>query len=146
MQHSSIFATDDWELCEGSIDGARHVIRMRAMLPAEADQQLFDHLIIVRWPYESDESGMPDTDTHRLIVDFEDALDAGTEKNGVAFQVLSLTGAGKREWRYYATSADEFIESLNNDLQGHPAYPLEVESFLDPEWAGLREFHELRQL
>ena len=145
MQHPSIFDSDDWEICEGVIDGARHVIRMRATLPSDADQHLFNKLIIVHWLYHGDESGLPDTDTHRLIVEFEDALDAGTERKGVAFQVLSLTGASQREWRYYATSADEFIESLNNDLRGHPAYPLEIESFLDPDWTGLREFHELRQ-
>ncbi len=145
MQQPSIFSTDDWEVCEGIVDGARHIVRMRSTLPSDADQQRFDQLIMVRWPYQTDESGLPDTETHRLIVALEDALDAGTEKNGIAFQVLSLTGAGKREWRYYARSADEFFESLNNDLQGHPVYPLELESFFDPDWTGLREFHQMRQ-
>ena len=44
----------------------------------------------------------------------------------------------------FCGSPDDFVESLNNDLQGHSAYPLEIESFLDPDWTGLREFHQMR--
>ena len=144
MQQPSIFATDDWEVCESTMDGVRYIVRMRSTFPSNADQQRFDQLIIVCCFYQTDDSGLPDTETHRLIVEFEDALDAGTEMKGIAFQVLSLTGVGKRKWRYYASSPDDFVESLNNDLQGHSAYPLEIESFLDPDWTGLREFHQMR--
>lgn len=71
---------------------------------------------------------------------FEDALESGTERRQVAYQALSLTGNGQKEWRYYATDQDAFLASLNTDLRGHPAYPIEIQSFYDPDWSALREY------
>jgi len=136
----SIFGTDDWQLGEGHIAGSHHIIRMRATLPSSADQELFSRLLIISWHYEHDESGMPESETHKRMQKFEDAVEAGTELRGVAFQALSMTGGGKKEWRYYAADSDAFMESLNKDLVGHEAYPLDIQSFLDPEWNSLREF------
>ena len=139
----SIFGTDDWSLGQGEIHGAHHIVRMRSTFPSVADQELFSRLIIVTWRYEPNESGMPDSQTHQRMQLFEDRIEAGTERREVAFQAVSITGDGKKEWRYYAADSDAFMESLNQDLQGHAAYPLEIASFFDPEWNGLREFHPM---
>ncbi len=139
---TGIFATDDWRLAEGNTQGKPFIVRMRATFPSPADQALFCHLVIISWAYEGNESGMPDRDVHKKMNAFEDALEAGTEKRQVAFQALSITGDGKKEWRYYAASTDEFMQSLNTDLRGHREYPLQIQSFLDPDWSALREFHE----
>ncbi len=71
---------------------------------------------------------------------FEDALESGTEARQVAFQALSLTGNNNKEWRYYTTDADAFLESLNVDLKGHPPYPIRIEAYDDPDWSSLREY------
>lgn len=136
---SGIFATDDWVLAEGSSGGKPLIVRMRSTLPAEADQSLFRYLLIIRWAYEPNERGMPDSDTHKLMNAFEDALEAGTEQRLSGVQAVSLTGDGKKEWRYYTAEVDGFIESLNVDLVGHPHYPLQIESFVDEDWRGLRD-------
>lgn len=138
---SSIFATDDWQLAEGTVDGKPIVVRMRATFPSAADQELFCRLVIVAWAYAGNEAGMPDRETHQKMNRFEDALEAGTEKRHVAFQAVSITGNGRKEWRYYAADTDEFMESLNADLRGHEECPLEIQSFLDPEWLALREYN-----
>ena len=138
---SSIFATDDWQLAQGTSQGQPVVVRMRATFPSPADQALFSRLIVISWAYIGNESGMPQREVHQMMNAFEDALEAGTEKRNVAFQALSITGNGKKEWRYYAADTDNFMESLNADLVGHEAYPLEIQSFLDPEWSALREYH-----
>jgi len=138
----SIFEDDDWEICEGQIDGAHHIIRKRATFPSPTNQERFDRLIILSWHYEPDVSGMPNSATHERMQELEDALEAGTEARGIAYQALSMTGAGTREWRYYAASTDDFIDSLHRDLDGHDAYPLALDSYLDPEWNGLMEFHQ----
>lgn len=142
-QKSNIFETDDWSLGHGEIHGTRHIVRMRSTFPSVADQAIFSQLIIVTWQYEPSESGMPNSEIHRRMQAFEDGLEAGTERRAVAFQALSITGGGKKEWRYYAADSDAFMESLNQDLQGHTAYPLEIASFFDPEWNALREFHPM---
>lgn len=136
-----IFPTDDWQIAEGKTQGKPVIVRMRATFPSPADQALFCRLVIITWAYQGNESGMPSRDVHKKMNAFEDALEAGTEKRQIAFQALSLTTDGKKEWRYYASNTDEFMESLNADLRGHEAYPLEVQSFLDPDWSALREYH-----
>ncbi len=139
---TGIFATDDWELAQGNVEGKRLIVRMRATFPSTEDQAQFSRLVIISWYYKGNESGMPELDIHKKMNAFEDALEAGTEKRQVAFQALSITGDGKKEWRYYAADMDEFMNSLNTDLSGHEEYPLQIQSFLDPDWSALREYHE----
>jgi hypothetical protein len=139
---TGIFATDDWQLAQGNIEGKRLIVRMRATFPSTEDQAHFCRLVIISWHYEGNESGMPERDIHKKMNAFEDALEAGTEKRQVAFQALSITGDGKKEWRYYAADMDEFMNSLNTDLSEHEEYPLQIQSFLDPDWSALREYHE----
>ena len=136
----SIYEDDEWQLAEGEINGIRQIIRMRTAFPSTADRELFCKLILVSWNYDPESSGMPARAVHADMQMFEDALEGGTEFKGVAVQVLSLTGGGLKQWRYYAADVDEFMESLNADLRGHAAYPLEMESFEDPDWNGLSEF------
>ena len=133
-----LFEVDDWELAEGIFDGRKRIIRQRATLPPTAERQLYCHLVIVAWPYDG--GGMPDRSTHARMQLVEDALEAGTERRDKGFQVLSMTGLGRKEWRFYTADVESFIESLNDDLQGQGDVPLEIESWFDPDWNGLLEF------
>jgi hypothetical protein len=110
------------------------------MLPSPADQELFSRLLILTWSYDGNEHGMPGPAEHKQMQSFEDALESGTESRMVAFQALALTGSNRKEWRYYAADSDAFLASINADLQGHPPYPIEIQSFHDPDWSALREY------
>lgn len=136
-QPSGIFPTDDWVVAEATSGGNPLIIRMRSTLPSQADQSLFRHLVVIKWAYEPNELGMPDSDEHQLMNAFEDALEAGTERRQSAVQAASLTGGGEKEWRYYTPDVEAFIVSLNADLVGHDQYPLQIDSFVDAEWSGL---------
>lgn len=70
---------------------------------------------------------------------FETAIEASLEEKGVGVQAACITGNGTREWRYYTYDTDEFMAKLNAGLGGHPAYPLHIQLFSDPEWMGLSE-------
>jgi hypothetical protein len=70
---------------------------------------------------------------------FVDAVEARLEREPTGTQVASLTGAGHKEWRYYAADAEAFVAALNASLEGHPTYPLEIEMFDDSEWQGLQQ-------
>jgi hypothetical protein len=136
---TSIFPNDDWTLAEAEGDAGPFIVRVRSGLPSSADQALFCQLVIIKWAYESDESGMPQAEEFERMRGFEDAIEAGTEARLVAVQVVSFTGRGEKEWRYYTPDTDAFMQSLNEDLAEHDAYPLQFESFLDAEWDALRE-------
>jgi len=46
---------------------------------------------------------------------------------------------GTKEWRYYTSDKEEFIAKFNAGLKGHPAYPIRMQLFADPEWKALAE-------
>jgi hypothetical protein len=138
-QVSGIFPTDDWVVAEATSGGSPLIIRMRSSLPTQADQSLLCHLVVVKWAYEPNEQGMPDSKYHKQMNVFEDALEAGTERRQAAVQAASLTGGGEKEWRYYTHDVDAFMASMNADLVGHSQYPLKIDTFLDAEWSALRD-------
>ncbi|TWT96996.1 hypothetical protein Pla108_27730 [Botrimarina colliarenosi] len=83
---------------------------------------------------------MPESDVHSQMNILEDALESGTEHRGVAYQAVSITGGGEKEWRYYTSDISQFLQSLNDDLTGHDPYPIEIQEYEDQEWNGLAEF------
>lgn len=137
---SSIFSSDEWTVAQGEIEGHPAVIRMRSVLPSQGDRELFSKLFVITWDYAPNDSGMPAKEVHALMNTLEDALESGCERSGHAYQALSLTCGGKKEWRYYAADNEEFLRSLNEDLAGHEPFPIEIQAFEDPEWGALSEY------
>ena len=135
----SIFADDSWSVGTfGDDDDELVLVRARTALPPAEARGAWSRLIVVTWPYEP-ASGMPQTADSELMGRFEDAVQAGVETPGSGVLVATLTGAGHKEWRYYAPESDAFLAGLNASLKGQPVYPLEIEVFTDPEWQGLFE-------
>ena len=136
---TGIYREDLWSIGEGNADGFPIIVRARAALPAVPDREIYENLIIITWPYDSDESGMPAADTHEQMQRFEDSLEAAVETKGVGVQAASLTGNGSKEWRYYTYDADEFMSELNRALSGQPPFPVSIQMFLDSEWGALAQ-------
>jgi hypothetical protein len=134
-----IFADDTWTVGTADQDGQPIIIRVRSQMPALAERQRHAQLIVVGWPYDGADTGLPRSEDTAAMQDFENAVEAGLERGGSGTQVASITGAGHKEWRYYAADADAFVAALNASLDGHPTYPLEIEMFDDAEWQGLQQ-------
>jgi len=135
----SIFPDDTWTVGTADQDGQPIVIRVRTGMPDAEQRRALAQLVVVGWPYDGTPTGLPADDDSRAMQAFEDTVAAGLARTGVGVQVASLTGAGHKEWRYYAPDADAFVAALNASLDGHPTYPLEIEMFDDPEWQGLQQ-------
>jgi hypothetical protein len=134
-----IFPDDTWTVGTADQDGQPIIIRVRSQMPALAERQRHAQLIVVGWPYDGADTGLPTSADTAAMEDFEHAVEAGLERGGTGTQVASITGAGHKEWRYYAADADAFVAALNASLDGHPTYPLEIEMFDDSEWQGLQQ-------
>ena len=134
-----MFPDDTWTVGTADQDGQPIIIRVRSQLPDEAARHAHAQLIVVGWPYDGTDTGLPAADDTASMQAFEDAVEAGLERSGIGVQVASLTGAGHKEWRYYAADADAFVTALNDSLEGQPTYPLEIEMFDDAEWQGLQQ-------
>jgi hypothetical protein len=135
----SIFPDDTWTVGTAEQDGLPLVIRVRGQMPPAPERQRHAHLVVVGWPYDGTDTGLPTDADGALMQAFEDAVAAGAERGGTGIQVASITGAGHKEWRYYAADAEAFVAALNASLDGHPTYPLEIEMFDDSEWQGLQQ-------
>ena len=136
---ASIFPDDAWTVGTADQDGQPIIIRVRSQSPDAAARQRYGHLIVVGWPYDGTEAGLPGPADNASMQAFEDALERGLEPTGIGVQVASLTGAGHKEWRYYTPDPDAFVSALNASLEGHPTYPLEIEMFTDPDWQGFQQ-------
>jgi hypothetical protein len=134
-----IFPDDTWTVGTADQDGQPIIIRVRSRMPDAAARQGHAQLIVVGWPYDGVATGLPGAEDSASMQAFEDTIEAGLERSGVGVQVASLTGAGHKEWRYYAADADAFVAALNASLDGHPTYPLEIEMFDDADWQGLQQ-------
>jgi hypothetical protein len=132
-----VFSDDLWTVGTADQDGQPIIIRVRSQMPDAAARQGHAQLIVVGWPYDGVATGLPGAEDNASMQAFEDTIEAGLEQSGVGVQVASLTGAGHKEWRYYAADADAFVAALNASLVGHPTYPLEIEMFDDADWQGL---------
>ena len=134
-----IFPDDTWTVGTADQDGQPIIIRVRSQLPDAAARHGHHQLIVVGWPYDGTDTGLPTADDTASMQAFEDAVEAGLARSGIGVQVASLSGAGHKEWRYYAPDADAFVSALNASLDGHPTYPLEIEMFDDADWQGLQQ-------
>ncbi len=137
---NKIYQDDVWSVGETYVNGLANIVRTRCNLPAPAERALFKDLVIIGWAYDADETGMPNRDDDRATIYFEDALEAAVEQKDLGVLVVSITGNGSKEWRYYTQDTELFLDALNGGLQGHPEYPIEIALYEDPDWAGLAEF------
>ena len=55
----------------------------------------------------------------------------------IGVQVACLTGNHQKEWRYYTHDVEAFLDAFNACLAGHPAYPLQLRTYKDPDWNAL---------
>lgn len=94
---SGIYKDDSWSIGEAMVDGFPLVIRARTSLPSVPDRQIYENLILISWPYETDQSGMPPKDVNQLTQSFEDALESALESKGIGVQAVCVTGKGSKE-------------------------------------------------
>ena len=95
--------------------------------------------VIVTWLYTS-ENGMPSPAERKRMDALEDLLAPAVEATGVATLALVSTGEGLREWTYYAKSEQAFLGKVNQALQRHPKFPIDIHVAEDKAWRTYEQF------
>lgn len=54
--------------------------------------------------------------------------------------MLVVTGNGRKEWIWYFSDLESWIDEFNNLLTNCPVYPIEIETNTDPEWSTYHNF------
>ena len=95
----------------------------------------------IKWPYESDASGMPDLPTSTLMEEVQDALQTAFTKDPVAVLTGIYTGDGQRDWIFYTLSTHIFGRKLNEALAPFDLLPITIYTENDPDW---EEYDEMK--
>ncbi len=96
--------------------------------------------IEMTWLYEPDSGGMPNYHTSRLMETVTDALQESMRRDPVAVMTGIYTGAGERNWVFYAVTLKSFQAMLNKALSTiDEQLPLTFHAEEDPDWEEYRE-------
>lgn len=116
-------------------DGAPVVYKFVNELPEDAVRAKLPWLTIISWKYDgSANNGMPLEDDNQKMITLEDSIKDNIENDGVLRHAYSRTGNNLKELVYYIHDQEQFLESFNKTLSGHPSYPIEVNFYQDAEW------------
>lgn len=125
---------------QGEQDGKPVIYRSLENVPMNQKEADFPNLINIYWPFELDvNNGMPDPETNENQIAFEDAIEL-LDKKDISHLMLVVTGNGRKEWIWYVKDVDSWLNRLNELLQGHKVYPIEIEVGQDSEWSTYHNF------
>jgi len=137
----SASAEEPWLFATGTHDDAPMICRLRTRPPSDEERAQYPLLVMIRWAFEpeDDDDALPEEDELESMAGLEEALHASMAAQGWGLIAAVVTTGGVREWRTYTQDLDRFQEGLNDALIGQPRYPLEFETFEDPDWQAYAE-------
>ena len=125
---------DQWTLMKANGPEGTALFRVRTDKPAEARIAEFATCVQIRWPYEGEAAGLPSKADAEWMDLFESRLVDLIYGEGVSYLMLVTTGFNLKEWLFYTTAHEAFMERFNDLLADLPRFPLEIAFIADPEW------------
>lgn len=108
-------------------------------LPSEVSRRAMPWLTIVRWEYDgSERNGMPQAEESQRMLLLEMAL-GQTERPEFCLEAYRRVGAGVREFVYYVSDREKFLEKFNDSVAGNPRFPIEINFYKDETWSDLQD-------
>ena len=134
---------DWWTAPSEDQNGNTVMVTGRRSLENVIASQRYVYRIEMTWEYEPDKGGMPDFTTSRKMEVVTDLLHDKLRRDPVAVMTGIYTGAGERNWVFYALTLKAFQAVLNEALSTiDEQLPLTFHAEEDPEW---EEYHEMCQ-
>ena len=139
---------DEWWTAPAEGDsGELILVTGRRMMDEIIATGLFNDRIEVTWKYTPDPTGMPDVDTSKTMEQVTVAFHAVTAKDSGVVMTGIYTGAGERNWVFYAISTQKFQSLLNKALADfEELLPITIYAERDPEWAEYREMKDCTEI
>ncbi|MBB4587917.1 hypothetical protein GGE50_003821 [Rhizobium leguminosarum] len=132
-------AEDTYFTATGEEDGKPLIFRSMTAVPVGVREADLPNHVIIRWHYETDLNGMPNTDSNSRQIALEDAL-MPLDVNAIGRQMLVVTGNNRKEWHWYVKDFDNWMDQLHQRLATSRAYPIEISHTYEPQWASYRAF------
>lgn len=136
-------AEDMWSVGKAEVQGKPVVYKFLSQAPKKEVIVEFPWLSVVSWKYDGNtNNGMPIPSMNKSMIMLEDALER-IEGEGKLYQfVYSATGNGLKEFVFYITDRDKFMEKFNKALSSEPVYPLEINFYEDKGWSDFKKLLE----
>ena len=131
---SAAAATGEWAILTAEGEAGQALFRLRTDRPEEADSADFRTSVRIQWPYAGDEVGFPGDEDQHWMNQFEDRTEDLNWSDGLSYLMLVTTGLNVKEWLFYTTDHEQFMQHLNEALRGLPRLPLEIAFIADSEW------------
>lgn len=135
-----IIGDDWWTAPSEDREGRTVMVTGRRSLDNVIASHRYVYRIEMTWEYEPDMGGMPDFATSRKMEVVTDLLHDKLHSDPVAVMTGIYTGAGERNWVFYAVTLKAFQAALNAALKPiEEQLPLTFLAEEDPEWEEYRE-------
>lgn len=135
-----IISDDWWTAPSEDSEGRTVLVTGRRGLDNVIGTGRYCFRIEMTWLYDADASGMPDYRTSSLMEQVTEALQAALKRDPVAVMTGIYTGAGERNWVFYAVALKSFQSLLNAALRDIPEQlPLTFYAEEDSHWEEYRE-------
>ena len=124
-------------------DGLPVIYRLVDELPGADVRDGLPWLTVISWRYDREaRNGMPPVAINDRMIALERAIEE-IEAVSLCRHAYSRTGNGLKEFAYYITDRDRFMDAFNIAVRNHPRYPIEIEFYEDLEWADFQRVREL---
>lgn len=125
---------------QGEENGKPIIYRSLHAVPFGERESDFPYLINIYWAFDAESNnGLPDAISNEAQIEFENHLES-LDSNGISHLMLVVTGNGRKEWVWYVSNIESWMDEFNNLLSDCPVYPIEIENDLDPEWNTYHNF------
>ena len=131
---------DWWTAPSEDKDGRTVMVTGRRALDNVIATRRYVFRVEITWLYEPDKGGMPDFATSRTMETVTDAMQEALRRDPVAVMTGIYTGAGERNWVFYAVTLKAFQSFVNSALGSiDEQLPLTFHAEEDPDWEEYRE-------
>ena len=131
-------AEDTWTVGKMNIKGKPVVYKFMSQLPDITIQKKLPWLTVISWKYDgSTNNGMPVSSENAQMIMLEDGLEEINGEESIYLSAYTATGNNLKEFVFYISDRDAFIDNLNKSLSSHSSYPIEINFYKDEEWSDL---------
>lgn len=131
--------TEWWTAPAESEDGKLIMVTGRPGMDHFKATGAYIYRIEITWAYAPDGTGMPDYGTSKLMEQVTEAFEAEFRRDPTVVLTGIYTGAGERNWVFYARSLFIFQRKINTILEPFETLPLTFHAEEDPDWTEYAE-------
>ncbi len=115
------------------------IIKLLNKLPKRKWIDTLPYLTVISWRYDgSQNNGLPIKEINTRMLVLEEALHDMMSNTTIFIHAYSRTGNSLKEFVYYSSSQEEFMDIINTVLKGHDRYPIEIKFYEDSKWKDLK--------